>query len=119
MLPELVKPLPTLPPPCRNDGINSSLQPCNRKEFLITRCRLTISELVIIKLQTNGTGTNGRAWNFGAHLKGDSFLGLNVENQIIGAIGSDSLVAKSDSGGVLNRNTILVVRLVFALPERK
>ena len=50
------------------------------EQFLITGSRLPISELVIIKLQTNGPSANGGSWNLRAHLDGNSFLGLDIEN---------------------------------------
>src|ERR1700722_7651670 len=53
------------------------------EQFLITGSRLPISELIVIKLQTNRPRANGRTRNFGAYLEGNSFLGLDVENHVI------------------------------------
>src|ERR1700688_4270895 len=84
------------------------------QQFLVTGRRLAISELVIVKLQTNGPRADRRAGNLRAHLDGNSFLRLNVENQIVRRDGirfidgkerqRRRLKSKDDAGGALRQS---------------
>src|SRR5580704_8700785 len=53
------------------------------QQFLVARRRLAVSELVVIKVQTNRTRTDCRARNLCADLESNSFVRLDVEDQII------------------------------------
>src|SRR5207249_8649962 len=53
------------------------------QQLFVTGRRLAVSELVIVEFEAYRACANGRARNLSAHLDSDSFLGLDMENQII------------------------------------
>src|SRR5271166_1615264 len=53
------------------------------QQLLVTCRRLPVTKLVVTKLQTNRPRTNCRARNLCADLEGNSFVRLDVEDQIV------------------------------------